>query len=195
MSLEYTDPWEWLIFSLQEWLTSNFSLQYHPWIKHKGHKNKGNDHQLKKLLIVKQVHFVSTSRKIQRTVWRICNLGSRDLPKIHCHISWLFLTWIWLDLVPPKRRHKQNIAFIYCTIQSLCLLKFWKSLIIWFKDINWRHHHWGTFQKFFPTEFLVCRIVVEFSFLNVSFIQSHVIMWFINEQLFCPADLKGRRYW
>ena len=38
-----------------EWLASNFSLQYHTWIKHKGHENKLNDHQLKKLLIVRQI--------------------------------------------------------------------------------------------------------------------------------------------
>ena len=35
-----------------EWPVSNFSLQYHLWIIHYGHKN---DHQLKKLLIVKQI--------------------------------------------------------------------------------------------------------------------------------------------
>ena len=29
------NPWE--------WLASNFSFQYHPWIKHLGHENKGND--------------------------------------------------------------------------------------------------------------------------------------------------------
>ena len=39
---------------------ANFSLQHHPWIKHKGHENKVNDHQLKKLLIVKQILLVST---------------------------------------------------------------------------------------------------------------------------------------
>ena len=39
---------------------ANFSLQYRPWIKHKGHENKGNDHQLKKLLIFIQILLVST---------------------------------------------------------------------------------------------------------------------------------------
>ena len=47
-------------FTLQEWLASNFSLQYRPWIKHEGHENKGNDHQLKKLLIVRQNLLVRT---------------------------------------------------------------------------------------------------------------------------------------
>ena len=41
------DPWEWLV--------SNFSLQYHHWIAHDGHENKGHDQQLKKLLIVRQI--------------------------------------------------------------------------------------------------------------------------------------------
>lgn len=31
-----------------------------PWIKHWGHKNKENDHQLKKLMTVKQILHVST---------------------------------------------------------------------------------------------------------------------------------------
>ena len=35
----------------KEWLATNFSLQYHPWITHEGHKNKGFNHQLKKPLI------------------------------------------------------------------------------------------------------------------------------------------------
>ena len=39
---------------------SSFSLQYHPWIKHLGHKNKGADHQLQKLLIMKLILYVNT---------------------------------------------------------------------------------------------------------------------------------------
>ena len=54
-----------------EWLASNFSLQYHPWIKHKGQENKGKDHQLKKLLIVTQILLVNTLGYVLRTVWRI----------------------------------------------------------------------------------------------------------------------------
>ena len=34
--------------------------------------NKGNDHQLKKLLTVKQILLVSTMGDVWRTVWRIC---------------------------------------------------------------------------------------------------------------------------
>ena len=44
----------------KEWLASNFSLQYHPWIKHEGHKNEENDHQLNMVLIIKQILSVST---------------------------------------------------------------------------------------------------------------------------------------
>ena len=39
------NPWE--------WLASNFSLQYHPWIKCKGDKKTENNHQFWKPLIVK----------------------------------------------------------------------------------------------------------------------------------------------
>ena len=48
-------------FDSWEWLVSNFSLQYHPWIKHWGHENKGNDQDREKPLI-------------ERAVWRICML-------------------------------------------------------------------------------------------------------------------------
>ena len=43
-----------------KWLAPNFSIWYHPWMTLQGHKNKGNDHQLKELLIVKQILLVST---------------------------------------------------------------------------------------------------------------------------------------
>ena len=42
------------------WLASEFSLQYHSWIKHLGHENRGDDHQLKKVLIMKQILLFST---------------------------------------------------------------------------------------------------------------------------------------
>ena len=59
-----------------KWLASNFSLQYHPWMTLQGHKNKGNDHQLKKLLIAQQLLLVSTLGNVQRTVQRIYILMS-----------------------------------------------------------------------------------------------------------------------
>ena len=46
----YLNPWE--------WLASNFSFQYHSWIKH--YENKGNDNQLKNLLIIRQILLAST---------------------------------------------------------------------------------------------------------------------------------------
>ena len=36
----------------QDWLTSNFSLQYHLWITHGGHENRGNIQPPKKFLTV-----------------------------------------------------------------------------------------------------------------------------------------------
>ena len=39
---------------------SDFSFLYHPWSKHYGQENKGIDHLLKFLLIVKQILLVST---------------------------------------------------------------------------------------------------------------------------------------
>ena len=62
------------LFNPQECLASNFSLQYQPCIKHLGHENKGNDHQLKQPLIVEQILLVRTLRSFSRTVWRICIL-------------------------------------------------------------------------------------------------------------------------
>ena len=38
---------------------SDFSFLYHPWSKHYGQENKGTDHLLKFLLIVKQILLVS----------------------------------------------------------------------------------------------------------------------------------------
>ena len=47
-------------FNPREWLAPYFSFQYHSWIKHYGYENKGNDNQLKNLLIVKQILLDST---------------------------------------------------------------------------------------------------------------------------------------
>ena len=55
-------------------LASNFSLQYHPQITHKGHKKKGNDQQRSKVLIVEQILLFSPLGNILRTEWRICIL-------------------------------------------------------------------------------------------------------------------------
>ena len=68
-------------FSPQEWLASNFSLLHQLWIKNVGHENGGGDHQLKQLLIVKQILLVSLIGNVWRTVWRKCILmfGSKML--------------------------------------------------------------------------------------------------------------------
>ena len=54
-----------------QWLACNFTPLYHPWIINYGHKNKGNEYQLKKLLIVEQILLVSTLSNFKRTVLRI----------------------------------------------------------------------------------------------------------------------------
>ena len=82
-SIEGEEP-----FCPQEWRASYFSLQYHRWIKHEGHKNKRNDHQRKMLLIVRQILLISTSGKVCRTVWRKCILmwgckGLHTTPESH----------------------------------------------------------------------------------------------------------------
>ena len=38
---------------------------------HYGHENKANDHQVKKLLIVKHILLLRTLENVLRTVWRI----------------------------------------------------------------------------------------------------------------------------
>ena len=40
-------------------------------------KDKGNDYQLKKLMIVKQILLISALVNVQRTVWRIWTLMLR----------------------------------------------------------------------------------------------------------------------
>ena len=47
-------------FYHKEWVASNFSIQYPPWVTHYGHENRGNNHQLKEFLIAKQILPVST---------------------------------------------------------------------------------------------------------------------------------------
>ena len=55
-------------------------------MKDEGHENKGDDHQLKKLLIAVQILLVSTLGNVKGAVRRICilMLGSKEL--ITCHV-------------------------------------------------------------------------------------------------------------
>ena len=61
-------------FDPKWWPVSNFSLQYHPWITHWCHENKGNDHKLRKLSIVQQIFLFRTLGNVERTVRIICML-------------------------------------------------------------------------------------------------------------------------
>ena len=74
-----------------EWLVSNYPLQYHLLIKHLGHTDKRDDHQLKKVLIIKKIinyHHQHLKRKCMgnsmenmNTVW--CNqLGEKGLGNV-----------------------------------------------------------------------------------------------------------------
>ena len=83
----YTDATDYTF----KWLSSNFSLQYHPWITYLGHENQGNDYQLKKLLIVEQILLVSTLRSVSRTEWRKWILMLRYKRLIHSYLSYFFL--------------------------------------------------------------------------------------------------------
>ena len=66
-----------------------FPLLYHLWIKNESHENGGGDHQLKQLLIVKQILLVSLIENVWRTVWRKCILmfGCKMLR------SWEYRKW------------------------------------------------------------------------------------------------------
>ena len=61
---------------------------------------KGNDHQLRKFLIVKQVPQVSTLGNVERTVWRICTL------MLGCKGLILFTYLFCCALQPYLRRRK-----------------------------------------------------------------------------------------
>ena len=56
----YKNVYDYWPFNPWEWLSSNFTFQYHPWIEQGGHYNKGKDNQLKNLLTVKQILPAST---------------------------------------------------------------------------------------------------------------------------------------
>ena len=48
----------------EKWQASNLSSQYHFWIKCYSQEDKGNDLQLKKLMIVLQILLFSTIRNV-----------------------------------------------------------------------------------------------------------------------------------
>ena len=75
----YQLHWTYPFYPL-EWLASNFSKHYTPWIKCKGYKNKRNDQQFK-FLIVKQIALIIAIGNVKGIVWRMwililgCNLN------------------------------------------------------------------------------------------------------------------------
>ena len=100
-----TACWDWMRgeftgLNPQEWLASNFSLPYHPWITLESHENRGVDHQLKQLLIVKQILLVSPFGNVRRTIWRISilMLGCKGLKWAVCQN---FLCFLFSLFCPP----------------------------------------------------------------------------------------------
>ena len=96
-----------LPFDPQEWPASNFSSHYHSWITHSSHEIKGNDQQLKKLVIFKRTFLFSTSRNVRRAMWTkyILMLGCNRLKVKSTH-------QIYLDLVSVVK-YVSNQLFIY----------------------------------------------------------------------------------
>ena len=97
-----------LSFDPKEWLASNFSSQCHPWITKEGQKKKGNDHQLKRVLIVKKFLLGIILENVLETVWRLSILmfGWKGLRKM------IMRQFVVVLLVHKKRFWKQsNLQF------------------------------------------------------------------------------------
>ena len=117
------------LFNPRERLVSNFSLQEHAWIKYKGKEKKGNDHQFKKLLILKQILPVDTIGNVKRTVRRIwiLMLGCRELSIVSTiWFSFNFHTILDLFMSTIRKKkiscwcEKKNVASVF-------------SLLLWTK--------------------------------------------------------------
>ena len=110
--------WVYMPFNFQEWLASNFS--------------NGNDHQLKKLLIVRQILLVSILVNVQRAVWRIWTL------MLECK-GLISLKFIFLRRTESI---SSNCQFSF-TLQTLATLQMFnpKSTLLytWHNTGNWTH--------------------------------------------------------
>ena len=104
-------------------LTYSFSLQYHPWVTHKGHEKKGNDHQQKKLLIFKPILLVNiclTKDKLEdflAKVFKICKCDAVLLWRLPTHGNEMIKSWINRQ----STHHKSNL-FLQCKIMTLFFL-------------------------------------------------------------------------
>ena len=108
-------------FIPQEWLATNFSLQYHLWIKCKVHENKRNDHQFKsiqKLLLVgtdgKYIENSGENMHTDVTVWGV--KGERP--------NWIPLSPITItDQTVQQNKTIANLDYFWCStvIYSVCL--------------------------------------------------------------------------
>ena len=115
-------------------LVSNFSSQYHPSIKCKGHNNKGNDYQLKKLLIVEQIWW--KLGLLCQTSYLVCDqISQSNFSNFQCiqekkHHIFIFSStlycifkWGWVFQVKAKRK---NTKFHLTSMQriSVCWMKY-----------------------------------------------------------------------
>lgn len=105
------------------------------------------------------------------------------LPKINSKVP-LFLAGQRLYLVPPKRRHVQDVAFIDRAFHCRSFTKFRKILVVRTGNVNRRHYHRCTVQQFFLGKCSRLFIVIENGLLNVALVQSLVVVRFEQSEIF-----------
>ena len=80
------------------WLASNFSVQYHPWNKHHGPENEGNDHRLEKLCTENSMESLRTDVGVLRVKERSISVELIEWGKVN---SWR--THLTTALCHPRR--------------------------------------------------------------------------------------------
>ena len=129
-------------------LTSNFSLQYHPWVTHKRHEKKGNDHQQKKLLTFIPILLVSTFGYMSciRQTWKFL---AKLLRFVSCDVVplWGLLTHgnvmikSWINR--QSTHQNSNLFFQGKTMPPLFLmLESWILLRVFHKHLTVESKSW-----------------------------------------------------
>ena len=119
-------------------MASNFSLQYHPWIKCKGHEIIGNDHQFTNLPNIKQFFLVSAIVIVERKVWRIWML-------ISGYKGLILQSWYWFTCATLHScgiADQRNRRFIIFCRQFHTTFIWWRQLFR-----RWRNYWWGMKTK------------------------------------------------
>ena len=114
----------WKACKPREWLASNFSLHHHPWNKHWGDKNIGNDHEPKQLFIVNPIFLVSTLGNIKKNSMEIIQTGL-GLSQV-AHMA--------SKLIPISKAQKDK-EFWYFSLDGM-LFDRWLPLSIFFRFLN-----------------------------------------------------------